>query len=185
MGKLLRILQTLVTALLVLLLASNLYVLAAQRLFHVSDPSVLGVRTAVVLTGSMEPSIRANDLVVVRRQASYSVGDVVMFRSGASTVTHRITQVTPEGYRTKGDANNTEDAGVTPPEDVLGRVVLTLHGVGAAVQFLKTPLGALCLVLLIPALVLLPGKFEKTPAGAPSRDAGGNHDQGKASGKTE
>lgn len=185
MGKLLRILQTLVTALLVLLLASNLYVLAAQRLFHVSDPSVLGVRTAVVLTGSMEPSIRANDLVVVHRQASYSAGDVVMFRSGASTVTHRITQVTPEGYRTKGDANNTEDAGVTPPEDVLGRVVLTLHGVGAAVQFLKTPLGALCLVLLIPALVLLPEKIQKTPADDSSRVIGEDHDSGETAEKTE
>ena len=32
-----------------------------------------------------------------------------------------------------------------PPADVLGRVVLTLHGAGAAVRFLRTPLGALCL----------------------------------------
>ena len=78
----------------------------------------------------MEPAIRADDLVIVHRQETYSAGDVIMFRSGANTTTHRVTEVTAEGYRTKGDANNTADADTVPPADVLGRVVLTLHGAG-------------------------------------------------------
>ena len=38
--------------------------------------------------------------------------------------------------------------------------MLTLRGVGAAVRFLRTPLGALCLVLMIPVLVLVPGMVQ-------------------------
>ncbi len=144
-----------VTAVLAVLLAANLYVLAAQRL-GVKDPAVLGLRSAVVLTGSMSGAIEPDDLVVTREQASYAAGDIIMFRSGSNTVTHRITAVTPEGYRTRGDANNTEDAAVTPPENVLGRVVLVLPGVGGAVRFLRTPLGMLCLVLALPLVLWLP-----------------------------
>ena len=155
-----RAVQGVIVAALALVLLANLYTLAAQRLFHNDSPAILGYRSAVVLTGSMEPAIRADDMVVVHQQETYSAGDIIMFRSGANTTTHRITEVTPEGYQTKGDANNTADADVVPPEDVLGRVVLTLRGVGAAVRFLRTPLGALCLVLMIPALVLVPDMLQ-------------------------
>ena len=80
--------------------------------------------------------------------------------------------------RTKGDANNTADADTVPPADVLGRVVLTLHGAGAAVRFLRTPLGALCLVLMIPVLVLVPDVLQK------KRDTGEDYGRQEA-GKTE
>lgn len=150
-----RICSGAVTAVLVVLLAANLYVLAAQRL-GTEDPALLGLRSAVVLTGSMSGIIEPDDLVVTHEEASYDAGDIIMFRSGSHTVTHRITAVTAEGYRTRGDANNTEDAAVTPPEDVLGRVVLVLPGVGGAVRFLRTPLGMLCLVLALPLVLWAP-----------------------------
>ena len=173
-----RAVQGVIVAALALVLLANLYTLAAQKIFHIDSPAILGYRSAVVLTGSMEPVIRADDLVVVHRQETYSAGDIIMFRSGANTVTHRVTEVTAEGYRTKGDANNTADADTVPPEDVLGRVVLTLHGVGAAVRFLRTPLGALCLVLMIPVLVLVPDVLKK------KRDTGDDYGR-QATGKTE
>ena len=113
-----------------------------------------------------------------QQELLYAAGDIIMFRSGANTTTHRVTEVTAEGYRTKGDANNTADADTVPPADVLGRVVLTLHGAGAAVRFLRTPLGALCLVLMIPVLVLVPDVLQK------KRDTGEDYGR-QAAGKIE
>ena len=89
-----RAVQGVFVAALALVLLANLYTLAAQRLFHNDSPAILGYRTAVVLTGSMEPAIRADDLVIVHRQETYSAGDIIMFRSGANTTTHRVTEVT-------------------------------------------------------------------------------------------
>ena len=86
-----RTVQGVIVAALALVLLANLYTLAAQRLFHNDSPAILGYRTAVVLTGSMEPAIRADDLVIVHRQETYSTGDIIMFRSGANTTTHRVT----------------------------------------------------------------------------------------------
>ena len=44
----------------------------------------------------------------------------------------------------------------TPPEDVLGRVIAVIPGAGGAVRFLRTPLGMLCLVLVLPLAIRLP-----------------------------
>ena len=67
-----RTVQGVFVAALALVLLANLYTLAAQRIFHNDSPAILGYRTAVVLTGSMEPAIRADDLVIVHRQETYS-----------------------------------------------------------------------------------------------------------------
>lgn len=45
---------------------------------------------------------------------------------------------------------------MTPPEDVLGRVIAVIPGAGGAVRFLRTPLGMLCLVLVLPLAIRLP-----------------------------
>ena len=157
-----RAVQGVFVAALALVLLANLYTLAAQKIFHNDSPAILGYRTAVVLTGSMEPAIRADDLVIVHRQETYSAGDVIMFRSGANTVTHRITEVTPEGYRTKGDANNTADQGKAITQaQIVGKVVAVVPGAGAALRFLRSPLGMLLLLAVGLGLYFLPRLIRK------------------------
>ena len=134
-----RICSGAVTAVLAVLLAANLYVLAAQRL-GTEDPAVLGLRSAVVLTGSMSGTIEPDDLVVTHEEASYDAGDIIMFRSGSHTVTHRITAVTAEGYRTRGDANNTEDPAIYP-DSVIGVYRGRIPKLGDFALFLQKPLG--------------------------------------------
>ena len=135
-----RAVQGVIVAALALVLLANLYTLAAQRLFHNDSPAILGYRSAVVLTGSMEPAIRADDLVIVHRQETYSAGDIIMFRSGANTTTHRVTEVTAEGYRTKGDANNTEVEPISA-DQIIGQYSGRIPKVGDFALFLQKPLG--------------------------------------------
>lgn len=142
--------------LLALLLAANMYRIAAERLFHVKNPTVFGYSAAVVLTGSMSGTIEPNDLIVTRGQAEYRQGDVITYANPYSTVTHRIVQITDDGYRTKGDANNTEDSETVLPEQVIGRVVLTVPKIGGVILFLKSPLGMLCMLAAFVLSIELP-----------------------------
>ena len=87
----------------------NLYTWNASRLAGDAFPMPLGVGVAVVLSGSMEPSLSVGDLLIVTEQESYSVNDVVVFEEGRSSVVHRIVAMDGETVTTKGDANNTED----------------------------------------------------------------------------
>lgn len=89
----------------------------------------IGYRPVVVTSGSMEPAVRTGDIVITRH---VGMDDKV----GAQTVInfedpvtgrehlHRIIEVTPEGYRTKGDSNQSVDQGVVPQDHVRGAGVV-------------------------------------------------------------
>ena len=91
------------------ILLANLYCLAAGRIFKVKAPTVFGCSSAVVLTGSMSGTIEPDDFIITHKQSDYTVGDIVMYQTGGTPVTHRIISENEKGYRTKGDANNTDD----------------------------------------------------------------------------
>lgn len=98
----LRALEILITVILALLLAAEIYVLAAENIFKKQNATVFGFKTAVVLTGSMSGTIEPNDLIVTRRQKSYSVGDIITYSAGGTPVTHRITAETEDGFTNPG-----------------------------------------------------------------------------------
>ena len=158
-SKPLRVLSAVITAVLALLLAANVYVIAARAVTGEPQPTVLGFSAAVVVTGSMSPAIEPGDLVVCRRSADYAVGDVITFHSGASLVTHRIVGSTPDSYITQGDANNVADADPVPNGAIVGKVVFTVPKLGIFIEKLRTPLGMTVLVLIGFALIELPRLF--------------------------
>ena len=159
-SKPLRVFSAVITAVLALLLAANVYVIAARAVTGEPQPTVFGFSAAVVVTGSMSPAIEPGDLVVCCRSEDYAVGDVITFRSGASLVTHRIVGDTPDGFTTKGDANNVADADPVPRGAVVGKVVFTVPKLGIFIEKLRTPLGMTVLVLIGFALIELP-KFKE------------------------
>lgn len=143
-----RVIQVVITAVLALLLAGNLYLLAAQHLLGVEHPSLFGYSTAVVVSGSMEPALSVDDLIVIHRQPDYATGDIITYRSGDNLVTHRIVEETADGFVTQGDANNAPDAQPVDPQDVQGKVVANIPLVGLVTGYLKTPVGLTVLVFV-------------------------------------
>lgn len=133
-------------------LGLQLYSLNAGVLLHNQLPMPCGFGVAVVLSGSMEPSLSVNDLVFLRAAESVSVGDVVVYQSGDELIIHRVVQTHGAMLTTQGDANNTADAPIALA-DVKGVMFAQVPYVGAAVRALKTPLGILA--VLVAAFVLL------------------------------
>ena len=151
-----RVLSAVLTVLLALLLIANLYTIAVRSITGKPQPAVFGWSWAVVISGSMEPEISVNDLIVVREQDSYHVGDIITYESGSSVVTHRIVAETEQGFTTKGDSNNTEDPKSVPHGAVVGRVVYVIPGIGLLIEYLRTPLGMTCMVLIGFLLIEIP-----------------------------
>lgn len=89
-----------------------------------------------VQTGSMEPTIPAKSYILVKKAdaADCAVGDVIVFvcRDAdspvyGSLITHRIDEVTPEGFCTKGDSVlSVRDPWVVEPDDVVAVYVRNL-----------------------------------------------------------
>ncbi len=121
-------------------------------------PMPFGIGVAVVLSGSMEPTLGINDVIFVRETDSYEVGDIVVYQSGQTLIVHRIIAKDGENLITRGDANNTADAPVERYA-VKGEVIAHIPAVGMAVNALKTPAGIL--IVLIAAFALTELSFRK------------------------
>lgn len=157
MKVMIKILRGVLTAVLCAILLLNIWMLVQQKVLKKEAPEVFGYSQYIVTSGSMEPKFSAGDLILVKGQDSYQLGDIVTFRdSGGAMVTHRITGSVSGQFITKGDANNTEDAELLSPENIVGKLQLVLPGAGEAVLFLRSPLGLLILLTVGVLLIKLP-----------------------------
>lgn len=140
-------------------------------------PSVGGYSPLIVLTDSMYPDIKSGDLIFVKTldAKDVKVGDVIAFfdpdGSGTSVLTHRVKEITKndkgeDAWRTKGDANNSEDPTPAPFDNLVGIYKGKINGAGRVAMFLQSTPGlivciAIPLVLLVAFELIRRKKYEK------------------------
>jgi signal peptidase len=135
----------------------------------------LGYEPMGILSGSMEPAYHVGGLVFIdtnARAEEIEVGDAIAYKlRDDMVVTHRVIETDrSEGFfRTKGDANNTEDLAPVPFDNLIGRAVFHVPQAGYILMNLSTPKGFAAGAILIAVLIILfvvpvltaPGKEEK------------------------
>jgi len=153
-----KVLSWTISAVLILIIIFNFTNLILRKSSDELQPNIFGFSSAVIISGSMEPTISVNDLVIYKVKDSYEVGDVVIFANfgGESLTTHRIVGVAEDGFITRGDANNTEDMFHVRSEKIYGAVWCVIPYVGIISEYMQTPVGILAIVLLGFCLVALP-----------------------------
>ena len=121
-----------------------------------SLPTPFGFASAVVLTGSMEPTLSANDLIFVSSRDRYGVGDIIVFSNGGTPVVHRIISVDEERGMavTKGDANNVADEPI-PLGRIKGKLLFSIPKVGVIPRFVRTVPGMIIVLTLLLVLLYL------------------------------
>lgn len=119
-----------------------------------SKIEIFGIRSFVVLTGSMEPNLPVGSVVYTQKKSDYKKGDVITFKTSSTFVTHRIIQTLPEGFKTKGDANNTVDSNIVSQKSIEGAQVYRVFNLGKLIMNLKTIPGFF-IFIVIPALILI------------------------------
>lgn len=164
--RILGVLGVVFDLLLVVILLVSLYNIISRKLFDEPMPKIGGFGYAVVVSGSMEPEISISDVVYVKEKAEYVEGDIITFvdadSPSKSLVTHRIVEVKPEGYVTKGDANNAKDEGLVELKNVKGAVIKTIPYFGASLLWVQKPVGMLCMILLALLFIELPYRARTT-----------------------
>lgn len=133
---------------------------------------VVGLQPLTVLSGSMEPTYHVGSLIYVKEvdYKELKAGDVITFMLDEDTLaTHRIVEVVPDEndpdvlrYRTKGDANETEDGGLVHYKNVVGSPVFTIPQLGYLANYIQNPPGtylAISAGAFLLVLVFLPDLF--------------------------
>ena len=152
------ILRILVIVLAGAFLGIQLYTWNATSVGGNKMPMPLGFATSVVLSGSMEPELAVNDMIIVVSRDSYEEGDVVVFQSYGTLIVHRIISIDGETVVTQGDANPSPDAPIELA-DIKGEVVYAIPYVGLVLGFIRSPIGVI--LILGTAFVLMERSFRK------------------------
>ena len=135
-------------------------------------PTALGGSSTYVTTygTSMEPALHRGDLAIVRAQPSYSVGDVVAYRSESlhTIVLHRIIGRDGDRFVFKGDNNTWVDSDHPPASALVGKMETRLPGFGTHVQRAASPPG----LATLGALAVLPVATKRGRSRRRRRDDG-------------
>ena len=147
-----------------------LLLIGAMLLVYVADIKIRAMKgdhtpptynAYVVLTGSMLPEIKPNDVVITKKRSpeELEVGDIITFLSSDSRlsgiiVTHRILDVFHDSatgkytFRTQGDANNAPDLALAESHNIIGEVIFKIPKVGYVQELLASKGGLIIFILL-------------------------------------
>ena len=133
---------------------------------------VAGLQVFTVLSGSMEPTYHTGSLIYVKKVDPYAIqeGQPITFMLDENTVaTHRVVGIVPDEedptvirFRTKGDANEAEDARLVHYKYVMGTPVVSIPYLGYATNYIQHPPGmyvAISAGAILLLLMFLPDMF--------------------------
>lgn len=130
----------------------------------------LGYEPRIVMSGSMEPTIKTGSICWINKNAAYEdikEGDIIAFgiESDGETVlvTHRAINITEEGIETKGDNNDDSDGVTTTKDNFVGQNILAIPYIGYVavafgnlIRFLTgSSRGHIFLIMIIAAIIFL------------------------------
>ncbi len=129
---------------------------------------LIGIKTYVVLSGSMEPTLKTGSVCFINTKYEYSKlkkGDIIAFKlKDGVLVTHRINEVKEDRLVTKGDANRVKDKVLVNEKNYIGKNIYSIPKLGYIVRKLQTKTGLIICVTFI-ILIFLTGIL----LGEPSR----------------
>jgi signal peptidase len=117
----------------------------------------------VVSSGSMEPVLMVNDVLIVRDGGSWEelvVGDIIVFNrpdGGDRVIVHRIIDIDEDSdgdrtVRTKGDANPSPIPGTDYPiqqDDYIGKVISVVPGIGVITKVISPPVNYIIIAIIL------------------------------------
>lgn len=154
-AKIKSIIATAVYIILIPLLIYNVFIIATSLIKPDKTPSVFGIKTYVIISGSMMPELEIGDIVVVKTvlPEELKVGDLISYRKGQVIVTHRITKIVDSSdnkkeFITKGDSNNVEDSGNVSENSIEGKVIKKIPKLGNIAIIFKNKTIIITIIIL-------------------------------------
>lgn len=118
-------------------------------------PDFLGLKSFVIVSKSMEPTIMTGDAIFVKKvePKDLKVNDIISFQDGDIVNTHRIIEITEENgvikYTTKGDNNKKEDKEKVTYDKIEGKYQFKINGFGKITEILKNKVTLIVLLIIL------------------------------------
>ncbi len=133
-----RIVDVFTTLLLVILLVI-IYGKLTMTFSHNKYPNYFGYTFFEVASGSMQPTLEINDVILVKiEKDDIELKDVIAFKDGNTIITHRVLFIDGDTLTVKGDNNNTIDKPINRNQ-VIGKMVKNFSRLGVWKKVLMEP----------------------------------------------
>lgn len=164
-----KIISTILYIVLIPIIIFNFTLIIKSFIKPNETPDFFGYKSFVIVSGSMEPTIKKGDAILVKDvpEEEIKVNDIISFTTevNQTNVTHRIVNVEEDDgvkkYTTKGDNNNVEDKEKITYQQIEGKYQFKINQFGIVINILKSKITLVVLILLIVGISCYKGKIEK------------------------
>ena len=138
-----------------ILLIYNMILLGISAMDNNENINILGFKSYIITTNSMEPNIRMGDVVICKKIKTEDLkeGDVIIFNKNGEVITHRIIKIETNDeinyYITKGDNNTLEDNEKVEENQIKGKMVIKIPKMGNFIKALSNNIFLLIILLVI------------------------------------
>ena len=147
-GKIIDYTLNILIVLFAIFLLISMYTAVQVRILKNEYANFFGYSLFEVQTGSMHGTIEAGDWIVVKSTKDVKIDDIITYKHGKDFITHRVKEIYKGSYVTKGDANSSKDEPIDR-DQVVGRVVKTLHGFGILRKTIFNPIVIVSLIICL------------------------------------
>ena len=122
---------------------------------------ILGIYMFNIVSESMEPTLKINDVVVVKtcEATQLQKGDIITFQQDGRIISHRILDITKDKkiikFRTKGDNNEIPDSDLIPEGQVYGKVLFSIKKIGKIISYIQNIRGLINIVFFVIIVYIL------------------------------
>ena len=148
MNRVRKILKTIATSLLVVLVLLCVYTFVVTDIMKKDYVNVFGYTYFVVASGSMSGTIEVDDIIFVKITKDVKKDEIITFiDDDKNLITHRLVNKNGDKYITKGDVNNVSDDPITK-DQIVGKVQLVVSP-----SFILKSVAIFLIVFILLALV--------------------------------
>lgn len=156
-----RLIARIITFLVLLIVAPIMIFFGTIIIDRNGKHDFFGLTFYIVISNSMEPEIKVNDCVVLKKVKSENLNigdDVGYINQQGKVVVHRIVDIveSDSGMRqfvTAGINNSSSDQMYVPFDSIVGKRVSTMHSLGNVVIFFRSAGGIVLLIFMFLAIV--------------------------------
>lgn len=140
------------------ILCAILMIILLVNIFSSLGSSFLGFRVYRIGSGSMEPTLKINSFVLIKKSDKYEIDDIVTYKKNNEYITHRIIEINNNEIIAKGDANNTADDPINK-NTIVGKVIFNLNVINFINYLFNKPLTWILLFIIgLIITILIPDK---------------------------
>ncbi len=150
-----KIISTLIYLIIIPIIVFNLTLMVKSYINPTEIPDFLGLKSFVIVSESMEPTIMTGDAIFVKKvnKEELKEKDIISFHDKEDINTHRIIEITKDNgitkYTTKGDNNKNQDREKITYDKVEGVYQFKIKGFGKIIEILKNKKTLVVLLVLL------------------------------------